>query len=274
MQRSRMVTLFSGFSALMFGWATASAQALTPPPGTAHPQGEADVTAPPYGTSQPVESTPPAPPPPPYGAPTVIVEDDDAVPPPVVYEERPVNVYVEEPRPRRAMTISLGGGVSDFTDATLRDRTGLNAAYEARLAIGTNSPFAVEAAYVGTAGGIETLGLDDNAMLISNGVEGLARLNLGTFDFQPYVVGGASWVRYNIVNASFNTSDMRNSDDIIAVPLGAGISTYLGNSGLVLDARFTYRLTFDDDLVRATPENSDGSSLNNWVAALKLGYAF
>ena len=42
----------------------------------------------------------------------------------------------------------------------------------------------------------------------------------------------------------------------------------------MLDARFTFRKTFDDDLVRPTPTNSDGSSLNNWMATLRLGYTF
>jgi hypothetical protein len=193
---------------------------------------------------------------------------------PVVVEPSPVNVVIAEEKPRRTMTISVGGGVSDFTQDDLRDRTGLNAAYEARLAVGTNSILGLEAAYVGTAGEIETLGLDDDAMLISNGAEGLARINLGTFDFQPYIVGGASWIRYNVVNSQFNSSDVRESDDVLAVPLGGGFSSYLGDSGLVLDARFTYRMMFDDELIRPTTGNSDGSSLDNWMATLKLGYAF
>jgi hypothetical protein len=202
----------------------------------------------------------------------VVVEQP--VQPPVVVEEQPVNVIITEQPRSRAMTLSVGGGVSDFTDSTLRDRTGLNAAYEARLSIGINSPLAIEAAYVGTASEIDTLGLDDEAMLISNGVEGLARLNLGTFDVQPYVVGGASWVRYNVVNTDFNSSDVRDQDDVLAVPLGGGISTYLGDSGFMLDARFTYRMMFDDDLVRPTPDNSDGSAMDNWMVTAKLGYAF
>jgi hypothetical protein len=210
-----------------------------------------------------VQPQPPAP---------VVVEQPPQQP--VIVEEQPVNVIIaEEPR-SRAMTLSVGGGVSDFTDSTLRNRTGLNAAYEARLSIGINSPLAIEAAYVGTASEIDSLGLDDEAMLISNGVEGLARLNLGTFDVQPYVVGGASWVRYNVVNTDFNSSDVRDEDDVLAVPLGGGVSTYLGDSGFMLDARFTYRMMFDDDLVRPTPDNSDGSAMDNWMVTAKLGYAF
>jgi hypothetical protein len=236
---------------------------------------------PPYETNDP-EATPPTTTmpdqDPPYEAndpeatpvPTVVVEP----PAPAVIEPAPPAVLVVEPKRERHMTLLVGGGVSDFTDSTMRDRTGLNGAYEARLSIGINSPLAIEAAYVGTASEIDTLGLDDQAMLVSNGVEGLARLNLGTFDVQPYVVGGASWVRYNVVNDDFNSSDVRDQDDALAVPLGAGLSTYLGDSGLVLDGRFTYRMMFDDELVRPTSGNSDGSGLDNWIVTAKLGYAF
>jgi len=203
----------------------------------------------------------------------VVVEQPAPVvaPAPVVVEEKPVVVVV--PKRSRTHTLSAGGGISDFTDSTLRDRTSLNGAYEARLSIGINAPIAIEAAYVGTAAGLETLGLDDDAMLISNGVEGLARLNFGTFDVQPYVVGGASWVRYNVVNDSFNTSDVRDQDDVLAVPLGGGLSTYFGD-GFMFDARFTYRMMFDDELIRPTSGNSDGSNLDNWMVTARLGYAF
>ena len=146
-------------------------------------------------------------------------------PAPVVIEERPVNVTVVHPRARRNVPLSLGGGLSNFTDQTLQDRTGMSGAYEARLGFGMSSLLGLEAAYVGTAGSIDTLGLDDEALLISNGVEGLARLNLGTYAIQPYVVGGASWVRYNVANDSFNTSDVRDSDSVLAIPFGGGISS-------------------------------------------------
>lgn len=299
MLRLRMVAMVSG---LLLTAGIAGAQ-VTPAPQPTAPATADDPTATPYqaddtqsNTDAPAatDTTPqqqPAPntnivqPPAPnttvvqQPAPVIVQqpapEPEPAVtPPPVVVEEHPVNVTVVESKPRRNLSLSLGGGISDFTDGTVRDRTDINAAYEARLGIGIHSILGLEAAYVGTAGSIDTLGLDDDAMLISNGVEGLARLNLGNFEVQPYVVGGASWVRYSVVNDSFNSSDVRDSDDVLAIPFGGGVSSYLGDSGLMLDARFTYRATFDDDLIRPTPSNSDGSSLSNWMATLKLGYTF
>jgi hypothetical protein len=292
MLRLRTVLSFTAIAA-MAALGTARADDDPPAaPGTAQPTD--DHTHPPYEAAQPADATktttttttettnpPPANQPvivQPAPAP-VVVETPAAPAPvvtttPVVVEEQPVNVYLTEPKRSRMMTLSVGGGLGNFSKDDMQGRTGMSAAYEARLAIGTNSIFGVEIAYVGTAAEIQTLGLDDDAMLISNGGEGLARLNLGTFDFQPYVVGGASWVRYNVVNESFNTSDVRGGDDVLAIPFGGGISTYLGQSGLVLDGRFTYRATFDDELVRPTSGNSDGSDLSNWMATLRLGYNF
>jgi hypothetical protein len=230
------------------------------------------------------------PPPPPY---SVALTHDTAetqtsdvgdikvqpAPPPaaVVVEERPVNVLIAPQRREIGLAVSLGGGVGQFTDSALRDRTGVNGEYEARVLFGTRSPIAVEGAYVGTAGSIDAVGLDDNAVLISNGIEGLVRLNLGNRLVQPFIVGGASWVRYSIVNASVNTSDVRDRDDVFAVPVGAGIATYVGDTGFMADIRFMYRFAFGDDLVKSTAPGSRGSqdaSLANWNVSLRLGYAF
>jgi len=206
-------------------------------------------------TPPPVIVTPPPPAP-------VLVTPPSEQPP----EPAPILV-ITQPRPRN-MSISVGGGASNFFENKLENRTGVQGAYDARITFGASSPLAAEAAYVGTAGNIDSLGLDNDAMLISNGVEGLARLNLVTNeDFQPFIVGGGSWVRYDIVNASFNTSDMRDSDDVLAIPVGAGIAGYLGDSGMMLDARFVYRATFDDELAGKT-------KMNNWMATLRLGYTF
>jgi hypothetical protein len=190
-------------------------------------------------------------------------------------KEPPVSVVVALPQRREiGLAVSLGGGVGQFTDSALRDRTGVNGEYEARVLFGTRSPIAVEAAYVGTAGSIDAPGLDENAVLISNGIEGLVRLNLGNRLVQPFIVGGASWVRYSIVNASVNTSDVRDRDDVFAVPVGAGLATYVGDSGFMADVRFMYRFAFGDDLVKSIAPGSHDAGLASWNVSLRLGYAF
>ena len=56
-----------------------------------------------------------------------------------------------------------------------RDRGGM---WTARVLAGTRRYFGVEAAYVGNARGIDALGLQSNATLVVNGVEGDARVNV------------------------------------------------------------------------------------------------
>lgn len=270
MLRSSTVLFTALAAALAWNTARADEPEQTTPYDAAQPTD--DTTQPP---SVKVETTTPPPVIVQPVAPQPVVTPVPTETTPVVVEEHPVNVTVKT-KPRRMMTVSLGGGVSDFSDSNLRDRTDLSGAYDARLAIGASSILAIEAAYVGTAAKISTLGLDDNAVLVSNGAEALARINLGTFDFQPYVMGGASWIHYSLVNDSFNTSDVRDNDDVIAIPFGGGVSTYLGDSGLVLDGRFTYRATFDDDLIKGTDSNNNsvGSGLDNWLVTANLGYSF
>jgi len=203
---------------------------------------------------------------------TVVVPPPAQAAQPVVVDQRPVNVTVVQPE--IGMAISLGGGVGQFTDSAIRDRTSPNGEYEARLLFGTHSPLAAEAAYVGTAGTIDALGQNDSAVLISNGVEGLGRLNFMDAPIQPFVVGGMSWVRYNVVNRKASMSDVRNQDDVLVVPVGAGLATYLPDTGFMADIRFMYHFTFDDELLRPTVQNTTGASLANWNVSLRLGYAF
>ena len=80
-------------------------------------------------------------------------------------------------RARRAGLL-VGGGYEDFTNSTLRNMTGGAGAWNARVIAGTRQYVGVEAAYVGAARGIDALGVQSNALLLSNGVEGALRLNV------------------------------------------------------------------------------------------------
>src|SRR5262249_4989222 len=163
----------------------------------------------------------PAPPPP---AQTITVQP--APPPPQnvtivppaqpVVEQHPGSVNVVAPeRPEPMMAVSLGGGISEFREDAIRERTGVNGEYEARLLFGVNSPLAFEAAYVGTAVGLQGLSGENSATLLSNGVEGLARLNLGRFNIQPFLVGGAGWSHYSVVDKAASLSDVRDKSHVL-----------------------------------------------------------
>src|SRR4029453_13089264 len=109
------------------------------------------------------------------------------------------------------MSVSAGGGVTAFADDKMRDVTDTAGSWEARLTLGTRERVAVEAAYLGSAQAIDSLGLDSDAVLVSKRP-------------QPYVLAGAAWRRYEVTNASFNTSSLNNQDDVLEAPLGLGLS--------------------------------------------------
>jgi hypothetical protein len=235
-----------------------------------------DLTQP--TTKSPTQSpgTQPAPPPPVQNITVQPAPNVTLLPPaqPVV-EQHPVNVTViEAARPAPLMSVSLGGGISEFVESQVRDRTGVNGEYELRLVFGVSSPLAFELAYVGTAVGIEGLAGENNATLLSNGVEGLARVNFTRGPVQPFVVGGASWVHYSVVDARVSLSDVRDSDNVLALPFGGGLAGYVPDTGLVIDARFIYRATFYDDLLRPMVGSGSGAGLGNWSVSLRVGYAF
>ncbi len=204
-------------------------------------------------------------------------EHGAAQPAPMTIETEPVPIEGEgELYPSFGMSLSVGGGVSDFVDNDVEDVTDTGGAWDARLVIGTRSFIGLEAAYVGTAADMDALGLDDDAVLTGNGVEGLVRLNVGRYAFQPYIVGGVGWTRYDVVNEDFNTSSIEDQDDVVTVPIGAGFNARLGG-GFILDGRFTYRAVFDDNMFdTALNDTNDtgGPDLDNWAATAHVGYEF
>jgi hypothetical protein len=167
----------------------------------------------------------------------------------------------------------LGGGVQDFSRSGARGVTNTGGFWSARLVAGTREYIGLEGAYVGSAQGINALGLDSDAVLISNGVEGAVRLNLpivvarSAALLEPFVFGGAGWSRFHVARTSINTSDIASDDDVLTVPYGAGMM--VAYRGLMADARFTYRSTFYNDLLRTT-----GGSLDNWSAGAQVGFEF
>lgn len=216
------------------------------------------------------DTTPAAPPPasePLYTPPVAADDDDDS-------DDHLVTPF--------GMAIAVGGGVVGFFDSDTRDFTDAGGSWEARLTLGTRSPIAIEAAYVGSAQNVEALGLDNDAVLLGTSVEADARLNLTTWAVQPYLFGGIGYTRYDITNADRNTSSIRDEESMGHVPVGAGIGWQWG--GLLLDVRGTLRAAFNDGL-RATgeeddeiiPDEDEGSGraeLDTWNVTGRVGFEF
>jgi hypothetical protein len=165
--------------------------------------------------------------------------------------------------------VELGGGVTDFSGSTARGLTSTGGSWNLRLALGTRSILGMEAAYVGSAQNITVAGLDPNAALLGNGAEGVLRLNAPLVYrgglVEPFGFGGAGWTHYNIVNDNFNMSGIREKDNVITVPFGGGIAASF--AGFIFDARFTYRVLFDQDLF-------GNANMDNWNVSANIGSEF
>jgi len=181
------------------------------------------------------------------------------------------------PPSRIGVSLGLGGGVTDYTRTTMGDVSSVGGTWEVRTTVGTRRYLAGEAAYVGSRRNLNIAGVsgspNESPHVFSHGLEALLRAQYpvfaGDFIIEPFAFGGIGWSHLG-VDGLVATSQVRDSNDLLVVPMGAGISAKWNR--FVLEARFTYRSTFNDDLL----VNSDGSkaSLSNWSTGALVGYEF
>jgi outer membrane protein OmpA-like peptidoglycan-associated protein len=179
------------------------------------------------------------------------------------------------PVERRPLGVQLmvGGGAINSLDQGTEDFVELGTTWNARVALLNRSLIGFEAAYVGSVQSVDALGLDTNAQLLGNGVEGDVRLNLlRAMPVRPYLFAGLGWTHYDIGNSDVETSLVDGEDDVLHVPAGLGVDFRLYR-GLTLDLRGTMRAAFDDNMFdRASAEEEAG--MENWAASADLGFEF
>jgi hypothetical protein len=165
----------------------------------------------------------------------------------------------------------VGGGYEDFTNNAVNRMTSAGGSWNARVVAGTRQYVGIEGAYVGAARSIDGLGLSNDATLIANGVEGNLRVNIPIARnyslVEPFGFVGLGWSRYHVGNTQTTTSDVNTNDDIMAVPFGAGLE--YAYKAFMADARFTYRQTYYNDLLR-----TGGGNLNNWGVGGQIGFSY
>jgi hypothetical protein len=161
----------------------------------------------------------------------------------------------------------VGGGVADFAEEEVKDRFDVGGTWDARVGVGNRFYVGGELAYVGAARHGDGFGSD----LLSHGVEGVLRLQVpfesGRWLVQPFVFGGVGYSRVSLRDAPAGVTD---EDDVGVVPFGGGLT--LGFDRLLLDARFTYRTPFEEDLALRAGEGAVNQE--QWAVGASVGYAF
>jgi hypothetical protein len=161
----------------------------------------------------------------------------------------------------------VGGGVADFTASSVKSRYDVAGTWDARVGIGSRFYVGGELAYVGSAANADGPGPD----LLANGVEGVVRLQLPTVSGRwlvaPFAFGGVGYRRLSLRDAPAGVSD---SDDVGVVPFGGGVT--VGHDRLLVDARFTYRTHFSENLALAAGERP--ADLDAWAVGASVGYEF
>jgi len=167
----------------------------------------------------------------------------------------------------------VGGGFEEFTSNGMQNMTGPGGTWNARFVAGTRKYIGLEAAYLGAAHSIDALGLSNTAVLLSNGVEGAFRVNIPLITratlLEPFGFAGVGYSRYNVTNTNSVSASVADSDNVMTVPFGGGFA--VGYRAFMADARFTYRQTYYNDLLRT---GSNNSSLNTWGISGQIGVAF
>ena len=179
-------------------------------------------------------------------------------------------------RSRAGAAVMLGAGYEDFTSTPARQMTSGGGSWNARALVGTPQFIGLEAAYVGAARGIDTLGGGDNASLVSNGLEGDLRINIPialagrsgrSSLIEPFGFVGLGWQHYTLTANVAASSFVVGKDDVMTLPYGGGLEIVSG--AFIADARFTYRQTYFNDLMRPV-----GGNLNTWGVGGNVGVTF
>ncbi len=157
--------------------------------------------------------------------------------------------------------------MTEFTEDAVKDRFDVGGTWDLRLGFGSRFYVGGELAYVGSALGADGTGSD----LLSNGAEAVVRVQYPYVTkgwlVEPFAFGGIGWSNLSLRDAA---PGLKDSDDVGVVPFGAGVT--VGHGHLLLDARFTYRTSFDEDLALAVGEGP--ASLERWAVGASVGYEF
>jgi hypothetical protein len=173
-------------------------------------------------------------------------------------------------RPRSVFgnAILLGGGFGNFTGEAVRDVTGPVGAWGLKYVAGTRSIIGGELSYTGGLNSLDNTISDD--YLLGSSFDANIRASLPfplhSSLVSPFVFGGGSWTRYDLVNEEPVFGVLAtDTDNQFHIPLGAGVMG--GYRGFIAEARATYRQAFDEELF-------GDQDMSTWGVSLSLGGEF
>lgn len=169
----------------------------------------------------------------------------------------------------------LGGGVSGFTESSLRRLTSnVEGLWNLRVTLGSHDTFALDFDYVGTAGSINLPAGLPSSTLVGTNFNAALRYSLWpALAMTPYAFGGAGYQHYKITGMSPPAdSGIRDSDTFAVFPLGLGFA--YRDRGLVIDVRGTLRLAADSNLIASSTTPGGFVSMHTWEASAGAGYEF
>ncbi len=174
------------------------------------------------------------------------------------------------------VSATFGGGVTGFTNKTMRDTVTSNVGelWNLRVTLGSHTPLALDVGYVGTIANINALIGPQSGSIVGTTLEGALRYNiLPHYAWNPYAFAGIGWQRYDLIGGNFSLSDtgMNASDNSVVFPMGTGIA-YRIESGLVVDLHGTFRANTRAGLVLETAGTSNYAPMHTWEASGALGY--
>lgn len=187
----------------------------------------------------------------------------------------PTDVVPSEPPflERFGIAFVVGGGIDGFTNMAMRANTGDGGSWNARVIAGMREWIGFEVAYFGSAQELDALGVDNDALLVGNGLQANLRFNLSVDQrVQPFIHAGTAVRHYSVKQVSLNTSDVRSSNDVLEMPVGVGLALRLAS--FLLDVRGEFRPATGDALMPMVSAANGNAPMHRWGINANLGYAW
>jgi outer membrane protein OmpA-like peptidoglycan-associated protein len=209
---------------------------------------------------------------------------EEAAPAEPVPAPAPVTVIVPPPAAPTpywargfGFALMAGGSYQDYTNSNMRSTTSGSGGWNARFIAGINSVIGVEAAYLGAAAQVQGLGITANTpYLVSNGLEGNARLNIPiryrAHLFEPFGFAGLGYSHYTISNYNENAgrlSSFTSTDDVMTFPVGGGFA--YAYKAFIIDARAGWTGTYYQNLLVGADKSN---TLDHWNVGGTVGFTF